>query len=61
MTPAQVTVLNTDGALMAGGEGGSAAPANMVGLEQTIAREIRENIRQTLTPYLGELSASRPG
>ena len=53
MTPAQVTVLNTDGALMAGGEGDSAAPANMVGLEQTIAREIRENIRQTLTPYLG--------
>jgi flagellar M-ring protein FliF len=53
MTPAQVTVLNTDGALMAGGEGDSAAPANMVGLEQTISREIRENIRQTLTPYLG--------
>jgi flagellar M-ring protein FliF len=53
MTPANVTVLNTDGALMAGGEGDTAAPANMVGLEQTIAREIRENIRQTLTPYLG--------
>ncbi len=53
MTTAQVTVLNTDGVLMAGGEGDSAAPANMVGLEQTIAREIRENIRQTLTPYLG--------
>jgi flagellar M-ring protein FliF len=38
---------------MAGGEGDSAAPANMIGLEQTISREIRENIRQTLTPYLG--------
>ncbi len=38
---------------MAGGEGDTAAPANMVGLEQTIAREIRENVRQTLTPYLG--------
>jgi flagellar M-ring protein FliF len=25
----------------------------MIGLEQTISREIRENIRQTLTPYLG--------
>ena len=34
LTPAQVTVLNTDGALLAGGEGDNAAPANMVGLEQ---------------------------
>ena len=53
MTPGQVTVLNTEGALMAGGEGETAVPANMVGLEQVIAREIRENVRQTLTPYLG--------
>jgi flagellar M-ring protein FliF len=53
LTPAQVTVLNTDGMLMAGGEGDTAAPANMVGLEQVIAREIRDNVRQTLTPYLG--------
>lgn len=53
LTPAQVTVLNTDGMLMAGGEGDTAAPANMVGLEQVIAREVRENVRQTLTPYLG--------
>jgi flagellar M-ring protein FliF len=53
MTPAQVTVLNTDGMLMAGGEGDTAAPVNMVGLEQVIAREIRDNVRQTLTPYLG--------
>jgi flagellar M-ring protein FliF len=53
LTPAQVTVLNTDGMMMAGGEGDTAAPANMVGLEQVIAREIRDNVRQTLTPYLG--------
>ncbi len=53
LTPAQVTVLNTDGVLMAGGEGDTAAPANMAGLEQTVAHEVRENVRQTLTPYLG--------
>jgi flagellar M-ring protein FliF len=53
MSPAQVTVLNTDGGLTAGGNGEMAAPENMVGLEQTISREIRDNIRQTLTPYLG--------
>ena len=53
MTPAQVTVLTTDGALMAGGDDEVTAPANMLGLEQMIGREIRDNIRQTLTPYLG--------
>ncbi|HLS19973.1 MAG TPA: flagellar basal-body MS-ring/collar protein FliF [Paracoccaceae bacterium] len=53
MSASQVTVLTTDGTLMAGGDGELTAPANMIGLEQTVSARIRENIRQTLMPYLG--------
>lgn len=53
MAPSEVTVLTTDGVMIAGGEGALTVPSNMVGLEQTISHEIRDNIRRTLTPYLG--------
>lgn len=53
MSASQVTVLTTDGTLMAGGDGELTAPANMIGLEQIVSARIRENIRQTLMPYLG--------
>lgn len=53
MELAQVTVLSTDGSVLAGGEGEIAAPSNLRGLEQTVSREVRDNIRQTLTPFLG--------
>lgn len=54
LAPDQVTVLNTDGALLAsGGEDANAAPGNLVSLEKMVGREVRENISQTLVPYLG--------
>ncbi len=54
MTPAEVTVLNTDGVLLASGDGqADAAPGAMLSLEKTVSREILDNIRKTLTPYLG--------
>ena len=54
MTVDQVTVLSTDGAILAsGGDSASATPAKMISLEKTIGRELRDNIAKTLTPYLG--------
>ena len=54
MTVEEVTVLNTDGSLLsAGGEADEAAPGKMLGLEKTVAKDIGDNIRKELTPYLG--------
>jgi len=54
MTLDQVTVLNTDGTVLAsGGDTLGATPGKMVSLEKTIARELQDNIAKTLTPYLG--------
>ncbi len=54
MTPAEVTVLSTDGVLLASGDDqADAAPGAMLALEKTVAREILDNVRKTLTPYLG--------
>jgi flagellar M-ring protein FliF len=50
----EVTVLNTDGALLASGDDlADAAPGQMLSLQGTVSKEIQENIRKTLTPYLG--------
>jgi len=50
----EVTVLSTDGVLLAAGNDlGDTAPGGMLALEKTVSREIVENIRKTLTPYLG--------
>jgi flagellar M-ring protein FliF len=54
MTIDQVTVLSTDGTILAaGGDSASASPAKMMSLEKTIGRELQDNIAKTLTPYLG--------
>lgn len=50
----EVTVLNTDGALLASGNDlADAAPGGMLALEKTVSQDILENIRKTLAPYLG--------
>jgi flagellar M-ring protein FliF len=52
--PEQVTVLNSDGrVLAAGGETVDNAPNKMVELEKLVGEELQENIRKTLIPYLG--------
>jgi len=54
MTVDQVTVLNTDGVLMASGSDSfSASPAKMLLLEKTVGKELHDNVMQTLAPYLG--------
>jgi flagellar M-ring protein FliF len=54
LEPEQVTVLNSDGrVLAAGGENVDTAPSKMVELEKQVSDELQENIRKTLTPYLG--------
>jgi flagellar M-ring protein FliF len=54
LTIDQVTVLNTDGTILAsGGDAASATPAKMVSLEKTVAKELQDNIAKTLAPYLG--------
>lgn len=50
----KVTVLNTDGMLlMSGDDGANASTGRMASLERNVSREIQDNIRRTLTPYLG--------
>jgi flagellar M-ring protein FliF len=50
----KVTVLNTDGMLlMAGDDGANAATGRMATLEKNVSREIQDNVRRTLAPYLG--------
>ena len=54
MKPAEVTVLDSTGALLASGQGKEATSAGeMAGLEDLVSNRIQENIRKTLTPYLG--------
>jgi len=54
MTVDEVTVLSTDGTLLAtGGDLADGAPAKLLGLEKTVSQEIQDNIRKTLTPYVG--------
>lgn len=54
MTVDQVTVLNTDGMLLtsADGDANEAVPGKILTLEKTVAKDIQDNIRRTLTPYL---------
>ena len=54
MTIDQVTILNTDGVVMASGSDAfNASPAKMLSLEKTVAKELQDNVMQTLAPYLG--------
>lgn len=54
MTIDHVTVLSSDGTLLVAGEGPqNGAAGQSVTLERTVAKEVEDNIRRTLTPYLG--------
>lgn len=54
MSVGQVTVLGTDGNILASGDASSSsAPSNMVGLEKSLSSNLEGNIRRTLAPYLG--------
>ncbi len=54
MTVDQVTVLNTDGTLLSSGnDAEEAAPGKMLALEKTVTKDIQDNIRKELAPYLG--------
>ena len=49
-----VAVLSTDGAVLAaGGEAAGATSGKMLDLEKQVSGEIADNIRKTLTPFLG--------
>jgi flagellar M-ring protein FliF len=50
----QVSVLSTDGTILAaGGDTFNATPTKMLSLERTVAKELQDNVRTTLSPYLG--------
>ncbi|MBC8130568.1 MAG: flagellar M-ring protein FliF [Rhizobiaceae bacterium] len=50
----EVTVLNTDGTLLASGDDSlSAAPSKLLGIEGIVSRSVEDSIRRTLAPYLG--------
>lgn len=54
MTLAEVTVLSTDGAVLAAGDDqADSAPGAMLALEKAVSREIVDNVRRTLAPFLG--------
>ena len=54
MTVDEVTVLSTDGSILASGDDASnGAPSKMLDLEHVIDRNVAENIRRTLAPTLG--------
>ncbi len=54
MTIDQVTVLNTDGMILTSADGDptDAIPAKTLSMERSISKDIQDNIRRTLTPYL---------
>ena len=55
MTIDEVTVLSTEGTVLASGDDASnGAPTKMLDLEKVIDRNVAENIRRTLMPSLGE-------
>lgn len=54
LTVDDISVLNTDGTVLASaGDASSASSTRMVELEKTISKEASDNVRKTLTPYLG--------
>jgi flagellar M-ring protein FliF len=54
MSVDRVTVLSTDGTLLASGDdGANASTGRMAALNTTVNRDIEGNIRRTLAPYLG--------
>lgn len=54
MKPDRVTVIGSDGALLLSGDDSAVQPTGkMASLEKNVSQEVQDNIRRTLTPYLG--------
>ena len=54
MTPEEVTILNSDGTLLASGDDSvSNAPSKLFGIEKIMSNSVEDSIRRTLAPYLG--------
>ena len=54
MSIEKVRVLSTDGTVLAAGDGTfNAAPTKMLELERTVASELKQNVSETLAPYIG--------
>ena len=50
----RVSVMSTDGTLLASGDdAATAAPRNMISLEQDVSARLHENLKKTLAPFLG--------
>ncbi|MBO0903578.1 flagellar basal-body MS-ring/collar protein FliF [Jiella sonneratiae] len=54
MTPDEVTILSSDGTLLASGDdSASSAPTKLFGIERIVGKSVEDSIRRTLSPYLG--------
>jgi flagellar M-ring protein FliF len=54
MTPDEVQVIGTDGSILGGGNNlAGDAPVQMLELEKTVAKQVQDSVRRTLSPYLG--------
>ena len=50
----RVSVMSTDGTLLASGDdAATAAPRNMISLEQEVSSRLHDNLKMTLAPFLG--------
>ena len=54
LTLDDISVLNTDGTVLASaGDSSSSSSARKIELEKTVSKDLVDNVRKTLTPYLG--------
>lgn len=54
MTADEVTVIGTDGTVLSGpGSAAGQSTAQMVDVERNVSQQIQDNVRRTLSPYLG--------
>jgi flagellar M-ring protein FliF len=54
LTVDEISVLNTDGTVLASaGDESSTSSTRMIELEKTVSKDLGDNVRKTLTPYLG--------
>jgi len=54
LTVDKVRVLSTDGTVLSAGDGSfNTAPTKMLELERTVATELKQNVSETLAPYIG--------
>lgn len=53
MTPSQVSIVGTDGRLLAEGGDGDVTTTKLIELERQVADQLIQNVRRTLNPYFG--------